>query len=167
MTLLDIILLIILFIFFASGLWFGLIHTLGALLGLVGGIFAARFFYNDLAPVITPYCLGNTFLAQIASFIIIFILLKFLISIIFDIINKFFNILAIIPFLKTINRLAGGIFNLLEGALICGIILFLASRFPIIPLVEKILAESQVAQILIKIGGILAPLLPEAFKLLK
>ena len=41
MTILDLILIIILFFFTFSGFWFGLIHTLGALIGTIAGVLVA------------------------------------------------------------------------------------------------------------------------------
>jgi uncharacterized membrane protein required for colicin V production len=81
----------------------------------------------------------------------------------FSLINKVFNIFTFIPFLKSINRLAGAALGFLEGALILGLVLFFLSNFPIAWLVDLI-NQSSVAQFLIKIAKVLWPLLPIGLK---
>jgi len=164
MTVLDFILLIIIFFFTFSGFWFGLIHTLGALIGTIAGVLVAGNYFEWLADIASPIFMGNDNLAKIISFIVIFIIVNRLIGLVFWMIDKVFKIIAVIPFLKTINRLAGAILGLLEGAVILGILLIMVGKFPFADYIIPAIENSQIAQWLLHVGKILAPLLPELVK---
>jgi len=161
MTILDFILLIILFFFTFSGFWFGLIYSLGALVGTVAGVLVAGYYFEQLAGLINPIFMGNENLAKVVAFLLIFILVNRLVGLVFWLINKVFKVIAIIPFLKTINRLAGAVLGLLEGALVLGIVLVMIGRFPFSNFIIPAIESSKVAKWLIHIGKILVPLLPE------
>lgn len=166
MILLDIILLIILGGFVLFGLWFGLIHTLGALLGTVVGALIAGHYYLPFADWLGNF-FGHTNTVKIISFIIIFVIANRLIGLIFYIIDKIFKIFSILPFLKTINRLAGAILGFLEGILIIGVSLYVASRYPLGDWFNNALTNSSVAHWLITVAKIITPLLPEVIRQLK
>lgn len=159
MSILDIFIVIILLCFLLVGFRFGFIKAIGALVGIIIGTFLATLYYDVLANFSLSLFLGNLKIAKIVSFIFILILTSNLIGFIFYIINKIFNIIAIIPFLKTFNRLLGGIFSLIEGALVLGIILYLFGNY-----FQQFLTNSSLAPILIKIAGILISFLPEELK---
>lgn len=167
MTILDFILLIILFFFTFSGFWFGLIHTLGALVGTIAGVLVAGYYFEQLANVVNPIFMGNENLAKIAAFLLIFIVVNRLVGLVFWLINKVFKLIAIIPFLKTINRLAGALLGLLEGALVLGVILVMIGKFPFADFIIPAIQSSDVAKWLIQIGKILVPLLPELVRQIK
>jgi len=161
MTILDLILILIIFFFIFSGFWFGLIHALGALVGTVAGVLVAGQYFEKLAMIIGPIFGSNNNLARIIAFLIIFIVVNRLVGLVFWLINKIFNIIAIIPFLKTINRLAGAILGFLEGAIVLGVVLIMIGKFPFAGFIIPAVEASSVAKWLISIGKIFAPLLPE------
>jgi uncharacterized membrane protein required for colicin V production len=156
MPILDIFIIIILLCFLVAGFRFGFIQAIGALIGLIVGTFLAMLYYDTLANFSLSLFLGNLKIAKIVCFIFILILTSQIIGFIFYIINKIFNIIAIIPFLKTFNRLLGGIFSLIEGILILGVILYLFGNH-----FQQFLINSSLASILIKIAGILISFLPK------
>ena len=80
------------------------------------------------------------------------------------IINKFFNLLSVIPFLKTINRITGLIFGLIQGGIILGVLLVFVIKFPFAGFLISAIKASQVAKYLFEIGTWLMPLLPELFE---
>ncbi|MFH1838016.1 MAG: CvpA family protein [Candidatus Kuenenbacteria bacterium] len=157
--LLDIFIIVILLSFLLVGFRLGFIQAIGALVGLIVGTFLAVLYYDVLANFSLPLFLNNLKIAKIVSFLFILILTSHLIGFIFYIINKIFNIVAIIPFLKTFNNLLGGIFNLIEGILILGVILYLFGNY-----FQQFLTNSSLALILIKIAGILISFLPGELK---
>jgi len=163
MSLFDLILLLIIFGFIWFGFWFGLISTVGGLIGLVLGIILASRWYGILALKLIPLGLSQN-LAKIAAFLILFIAIRLVVGLIFKFLDKIFNFISIIPFLKTINRLAGAILGLIEGGLIVGLILFFSTKFPLGQGWSKILTESKFAASLIKFAKILLPLIPAAIK---
>lgn len=164
MTILDFILLILLFFFIFSGFWFGLVHTLGALVGTVAGVLVAGNYFERLAQAIGPIFMGNVNLAKVAAFLLIFIVVNRLVGLMFLLVDKVFKVLSVIPFLKTINRLAGAVLGFLEGAIVLGVVLILIGKFPFAQFIIPAIEASDVAKWLIHVGGILVPLLPELVK---
>lgn len=168
MGIFDIILLIILSGFVFYGLFFGLIRTLGSLAGVVVGAWLASHFYLQVFAWVKDLAFGFNNLGKVVVFIILFTLINRLICFAFIILDRTFDIISIIPFLKTINRLAGAILGLLMGGLILGLILYVAARYAILNnFFGGWLVDSQVAPRLIKFASVLAPLLPEVLKKLQ
>ena len=67
----------------------------------------------------------------------------------------------VIPFLRTIDRLIGGILGFFEGILVIGLSLFVVVRFPVSDWFNEVLQASTVAPWFIKTTKILQLLLPE------
>lgn len=166
MTFFDLILLLILFGFVWFGFWFGLIHSLGGILGVVLGAVLATRWYEFAAQRLLFLFGSNLVAAKIVCFVVLFILIWRLVIIIVSLINRLFDFLTFLPFLKAVNRLAGAIFGFLEGALVLGLILFFLTRFPIGSF-SDLVSKSAAAQFLIKISKLLWPLLPVALKEIK
>lgn len=167
MTILDFVLLIILFFFIATGFRFGLIMTLGSLLGTIIGVLVAGHYFEAGAGMLGGIFLGNENLARVVAFIIIFVLASRLVGLVFWLIDKFFKVLTVIPFLKSINRLAGGLLGFFEGAVVIGVALLFIDKFPFSEFVIPAVEGSQVAQFLLGYGKVLTPLLPDAVKALE
>jgi membrane protein required for colicin V production len=167
MTIIDVTLLIALGGFVLAGLWFGVIHMIGSLVGLVLGAFVAGRFYGQVADIITPLIGGNINLGKILAFLVLFILVAKLVGLVFSIIEKIFKFIAVIPFLKTFNRLLGAVFGLIEGTLILGLVVYFAGKFPVSSAFEAMFVESQIGRALNSVGKLLAPLLPAAVRAMR
>ncbi len=153
--LLDLILILAVFGFVLFGLWFGVVHTLGALVGTVAAAVIAGQYYT-LAPG------GDA--GKVIGFILIFIVVNRLIGFIFYLVDRAFHFLTILPFLKSINRLAGGVLGLIEGLLVVGTALIVASKFNLGPWFTDAFTKSVVAPSIVAFAAVLLPLLPEALK---
>ncbi|MDD4996181.1 MAG: CvpA family protein [Patescibacteria group bacterium] len=164
MTFFDLILLLILLGFVWFGFWNGLIQTIGGIISVVLAVFIASRWYETIALKIMPFLSDNFNLARLLGFIAVFILARFVIFILFKILNKLFDILSFIPFLKTINRLAGAILGFVEGALIIGLVLYFSMKFPLGENWTELVSNSKVALPLIGFSKILLPLVPKALK---
>lgn len=167
MNVLDIVLLVILAGFILSGFFAGIIHMIGSLVGLLVGAWAAGHYYGVLAGWIAPLVGGNANLASIIAFFVVFVVVNRLFGLVVFIVDKIFKIIAIIPFLKTFNRLLGAGLGLIEGTLVLGLAVYFASRFSFAAAFEAALRGSEIAKALYNIGLILAPLLPEAVRAIK
>ena len=167
MSILDFILLIILFGFTFAGFWFGLIHSIGALVGTVAGVIVAGNYFVWLGSIIQPILMHNENLAKIIAFILLFLIVNRLVGFIFWIIGKVFNVLTVLPFLKTINRLSGAVLGLVEGILVLGIVLVMIGKFPFSSYIIPTMDTSQVAKFLVNAGKILMPLLPDVIEYTK
>lgn len=150
----DLILILIVFTFVLFGLWFGLVHALGGLLGtLVGAVIAVKYFKR--------WAVTN--LGQVISFIVLFTLGSRITGFIFYGIERVLKVSNIIPGIKTLNRLAGGILGLAEGCIVVGIGLLFASKFPFLALLTQI-GKSEIAQFLIGVGTTVLPFFPRVLK---
>lgn len=150
----DLILILILFSFVLFGLWFGLIHAIGGLLGTVIGAIVASRYYKRW---------GVTNLAQVISFIVLFTLGSRITAFIFYGIEKLLKVASILPGIKTINRLAGGLLGLAEGAIVVGVALVFMTKFPF-PWLITAVGRSEIAQFVMGIGTTVLPFFPQAFK---
>ncbi len=163
MTLFDLILILIVFGFVWFGFWFGLIHALGGLVGLIVGAAVASRWYDDLAEKILFLFGSQGNLAKVVSFLIIYIITNRLVGFIFFIIGRILRPITHLPFLKTINRVAGAFIGFVEGSLTIGLILYFMTKFPIGWLM-KFIENSKLAQHFINLAKFLLPLLPEVLK---
>lgn len=161
LTILDLALILALFIFIALGFSMGLIQAIGAIVGVILGAMIANDYFKDFGNFLTPFFLGNSALALTISFIIIFSIVNRLVGLIFYVVGKFFNLLSIIPFLKTFNRLLGAIFGAIEGCLVLGLLIYFLSGIQFWPWLNSTLAGSVIAPWLIYFAGILMPLIPQ------
>ncbi len=156
--------LIILFLYFVfSGFWFGLIHTVGVILGVVVGVLAAGNFYESVATFL-QFLFFKAGVAHVVAFILIFVVVNQLVGFIFQRIDKGFKLVSIIPFLGPINRLAGAVLGIVAGFLILGTILTVAKAYPFSDSFSHSLETSQIAHLLIGGAAILTALLPEHLK---
>ncbi len=167
MSFVDIILLIILGGFVLFGFWFGIIHTLGALIGTIAGAYLAGHNFAAVAGFVQSYIGGSLAVWKVIAFILIFTIVNRLVGFVFYILDKLFHLLTVIPFLKTINRLAGAILGLIEGALVIGLTLHIAGVVPLSSwFADRVLEPSSIARYMLGVARVLLPLLPEAFRVL-
>ncbi len=167
MSTFDIVLLVIIGGFGLFGLWFGIVHTLGSLMGTVLGIFLASHYYSPVADWIIKTTGWGENVSRVIVFAVAFILINRLVGLAFWLVEKFLNIFLGLPFIGTINRMFGLIFGLLEGILVVGFIFYFIARFPIGENFMTMLGESQIAPYTVKLAAMLWPLLPEALRILK
>jgi len=165
MGIFDVILLFILFGFLYGGLFNGLIKSLGAILSIIIGASFASFFYLKLFVVIGGFFGPFENIGKSVCFILMFLLIGAVVGIAVKIVDRAYNLISFIPFLKTINRFAGAILGLFEGVLVLGLILYIfAKYFKVSSSVGGLLINSEIAPILIKISKIFIPFLSNVLK---
>ncbi len=135
---------------------------------MIVGIFLASRFYVDFYESF-DYLFGQyEGLGKIASFLLLYGVISKLVSFGFAIIEKIFNLLTIIPFLKSFNKLGGAILGFFLGGIILGLLLYLGSKhFILDSLLGASLVNSQITPILLFFAKLVSPLLPEAVKMMK
>ena len=168
MSIFDVVLLISLAGFVFYGIFFGLIRTFGTFAGVLVGAFLASRFYLPVSDWLNSFFFGYGNLGKVLVFILLFSLFNRLTGFVFYLLDRAFNIVSIIPFLKTFNRLGGAILGFITGSLILGLILYVASRYSFIGnWFGDSLVSSKVAPFLLKVANMLLPFLPEMLKKLQ
>lgn len=156
-----------LLVFLASYVWVGfasgLIQSVGSFLGLFLGVFAASRWFAWLGPVIAPL-VGGALAGSIVAFILLFVVVSRFTGIVVVLINKIFNLIAIVPGLRLTNRLGGAAFGFVEGALAIGITLHFVSRLPIGATATHALTTSRLVPYFAKVTDWLVGLLPEVLR---
>jgi len=168
MSIFDVVLLIALAGFVFYGIFFGLIRTFGTFAGVLVGAFLASRFYLPVSDWLNTFFFGYNNLGKVLVFILLFSLFNRLTGFAFYLLDRAFNIISIIPFLKTFNRLGGALLGFITGSLILGLVLYVASRYAFIGnWFGDSLVSSKVAPFLLKVANMLLPFLPEMLKKLQ
>jgi membrane protein required for colicin V production len=162
MIILDVALLLFLAGFVFYGLFFGLIKTLGSLAGVLIGAWAAGKYHLAFYGFAQSLFIGHEGIGKIISFVIVFIIVNRLVGLLFILLDKVFHFLTIIPFLKTINRLAGAVLGLLEGGLVLSLLIFVINKYAMIGgWFNLAVAGSKIVPFLDKFNTVLAPIMPQ------
>lgn len=143
MLLTDIVLIIALLGFIGAGTKDGFVHTLGRLIGAVVGFLFAKAWFLSLASIfglILPLSW-----ARVVAFLLIFLFINRLVGMLFKLVDGAFSILSILPFLKSINALLGGILGFVEGVVLLGGAIYLILTFSLEPHLVQWLSLSSVA----------------------
>lgn len=160
MSILDIILILILFAFSFFGFWAGFLQSLGSLIGVGIGAYVGGRYYPEVASWLSRY-IKNEQIGSVVSFALIFGVVNKLTGLVFYLIDRIFKIVSLLPFLKTFNRIFGAILGSVEGIFALGLVLYFLARFPISETFTSAMQNSQVAQWLVRVGNVFVPLLPD------
>ena len=117
MELLDIIILVLIGIGVIQGLMKGFLKQLFAIVGLVAGLLIARSLYNVVAMQLETIFGTSITIAQIVSFILIWVIVPLLCIMVANVLTKALNAIC----LGWINRLLGGLFGALKVLLLIGL----------------------------------------------
>ncbi len=164
MTLVDIVLLIIIGGFAMFGFWFGLIHTLGSLLGTAVGAFFATRWYEPMVEWIVDITGWSENVSAVLSFVITFVVINRLVGFLFSMGERFFKRFTSLPFIVSIDRFLGLLLGIFEGLVTLGIIFLFIDKFPINETLIDLLGASKVLPHTINAADILLPLIPEGIK---
>jgi len=145
---LDIAILVILGIFLLKGAWRGLLREICSLAGLFIGGFLAFSFHEPLGQVLTESFRLPPTLANIASFLLLFLLTVIFFGVLGFLLSKFVKLI----FLGGFNRVEGAVFGLGEGVLLIAIALFVATLGEAPRFLQPLLKNSQLAPPFIELG---------------
>ena len=118
MNTVDIILGIILLIAFYTGIKKGLFVSLASLIGLIAGVYGAIYFSHFAASFLSNYFNWSEQSMNLAAFAVTFLLIVLVIALAGKLLTKIADFVA----LGWINKLLGGIFNVLKIAFIISVI---------------------------------------------
>lgn len=167
MSFFDLILVCIIGGFVLFGLWFGIVATLGSLVGTVFGVFLASRWYTLPATWLINATHWNANFSKVLVFIILYLIINRLIGFIFYILDQTFTLITRLPFINSLDHLLGGIFGFLEGVIALGITFYFVSRFPLSAGFMAQVNASHVAPFCVSIASLLWPLVPVALQTLQ
>lgn len=167
MSFFDITLIVVIGVFGLFGFWFGFIHTLGSVLGTIFGAYLASRYYQPMADWLIGVTGWSPNGSRVIMFIIAFVLINRLVGFVFWVIDRVFKIVTHLPFIRSIDRIFGGILGLAEGLITLGLIFYFIERFPLSEHIMAMVEHSRIVPLTVAIAAVLVPLLPEAMKLLK
>jgi membrane protein required for colicin V production len=139
MNWLDIVIIVVVVLLGLAGLRQGIVRTVFGIAGLIGGIFLAGRYYDELAALLFPS--GVTW-ANIAAYAIIAIATLVVAGVIGWLIVKLVNFAA----LGWLDRLIGFILGIVIGGLLCAAILAIAVKY--YPGMEATVNQSVIAKFL-------------------
>lgn len=153
MNIFDVIVLIILLYGLMMGLIKGFIIEVAGIIALILGVTGSFKFARILEVSLNSYVDWSPKTIQIASFIILFIIIIYAVSLLAKMITKTLKIIA----LGMINRIFGGIFGLLKWCVILSSLVLVSQEInEIITLIpDKTLKDSVSYSLLDKLGGFL------------
>lgn len=151
MNLVDVAILVVLALFVVKGLLRGLLKELCSLLGLFGGLAIALLFHPYLAEGLLKSFSLPPQLCVVIAFAALFLLTVLLFALIGAILSRFIKLL----FLGGFNRVAGGLFGILQGGAVLILVLFGLSRSPLPDQARFLLHQSRLAPPLVDMGDTL------------
>lgn len=143
MLIVDLVLAFILLGFVGMGLKDGFVHTLGRFIGSILGFIAARAWSIYLVGIFGIFMPAGW--ARIIAFILIFVLITRVVGMAFKLVDGVFEIIKILPFLKSIDKLLGAILGTVEGVIMLGGVIYLVLTFHLSPTLINWFAGSHVA----------------------
>lgn len=161
MFLIDIVLLILLGAFVIKGIKDGFIDALCSMVAIGLGLYAASLWYSLGAHWLMKFTGWGVTFSNILAFIIIFIIINRLVSWILYLGQRFLDVIAKLPVIKSLNTLAGGLFGLVSGILVLGLVISSVQRFGQGSLAVGI-THSVVAGYILKICSFIVPYLSRA-----
>lgn len=167
MSLFDLVLVIIIGGFGLVGLWFGLVHTLGSLIGTVAGVYLASRYYGFLADWLIKVTGWAGNFPKVVTFIVAFIIIDRLVGLVFWVLDKILSIVTRLPFIRSINRLFGFVFGLAEGIIVVGMAFYFINFFPLSAKFMNMAVDSKIVPYTVKVASVLWPLLPKALNVLQ
>ena len=148
MNIFDILILIILGAFVLKGLLRGLMKELCTLVGLIAGALLALNFYGPLAKSMkTAFSLPDQ-LCAILAFLAIFLLTMLLFVFVGIILSRYVKLM----YVGGLNRVAGGLFGLIQGVIILSLLVFALTLKPLPGGIDVQLEVSTLAPPFIHLG---------------
>ncbi|MEW6007787.1 MAG: CvpA family protein [bacterium] len=157
MNSLDIAIIAIFLISIFIGLLRGITREIFSLLSIFCGIIIASRSYQKFSPLIFKY-INNEPLANIISFVVVFLITSLFVSLIGIILEKMWKILHLTLF----DRIFGAIFGIIRGFVLIGLMVILVEKFPI-GATQRLVASSMFFPFFSSLKDILISLFPFQF----
>jgi uncharacterized membrane protein required for colicin V production len=164
MSTIDFIVLGVVGAFGVAGFSLGFLHMVGSLIGVVAGVALASRWFDGVGHWASTAIGGSENVWRIVAFTLIYVVIARLGGWAADLVGK---TLSFVPFSKTIGRVLGVAFGVLEGLVLVALVAYLASKVGFgVPLANAIKA-SVLGVPLSHVGAWLEPLFPAAISAAK
>ncbi|MFH0874010.1 MAG: CvpA family protein [Candidatus Komeilibacteria bacterium] len=157
MNIVDYIIIAVLIIFFFKGFRAGIIGSLGWIIGLVAGVWAAGKYVEQAASWLDQW-LHNPSWSAVLGFIGVLLIVMVIIGLFFWLANKIVNF---VPFVGVVNRFFGGILGIIEGALLIGVALWFILILPLNNSFTQAINNSSLKTSFVNASGWVRALLPD------
>ena len=157
MNLLDGVLIAILGYCLIRGIFRGLIKEVAAIIGVLGGYYAAYTYYPTVAHILAQW-ISNPGYLNIFSFLLIFMAVFWMVSIAGVVLKYLMNI----AFLGWADRISGAVFGALKAVLISLVVILVLTTF--LPRNAAIIKDSKGAYGLIRFSAYLVKVAPKEMK---
>ncbi|MBI2476805.1 CvpA family protein [Candidatus Uhrbacteria bacterium] len=128
----DLIFLVIVLVFVGQALVRGFVASAVSLVGLVATVAVTLFVHPVVFEWLRPF-VGEKPVWSIVAFAVLFLIVSQLVGYLAHAIIRVFRVISAIPFTKSIDRLLGGVFGLLEGVLFAGALTWFLVTYPVLP----------------------------------
>ena len=160
MSTLDTLLIVVILLCGILGIYWGFIRQVLSVAGLIAGLVLASRYGERVADWLSSFVTSGT-VAQALGFLFVLIAVSATVSLLATLLRRFVGLL----FLGWLDHLIGGVLGLVQGALLCTVILLVAAVFPTAVFADA-LADSRVAPQLVRIiGSMILLFLPAPFHL--
>jgi membrane protein required for colicin V production len=157
MSSVDTIIVVIILLTGALGIYWGFIRQVLALAGLLAGLVFASRYGASVADALSSFVASDT-LARVLGFGGVLLGVSAAASLLASLLRRFVGLL----FLGWLDHLVGGLLGLLQGLVVSTVVLLAAATFPL-ALWASAVADSHFAPMLVRMFSFLLPLLPDAF----
>ena len=142
------------------GIYWGCIRQVLSVVGLIAGLVLANRLGGRAADAFSSF-VTNDALAQVLGFVFVLLAVSAVVSLLATLLRRFVGLL----FLGWLDHLIGGVLGVLQGALVCTVVLVVAAFFST-ELFTSALEKSRVAPQLMRVlGTVVLAFLPAPFHL--
>jgi len=160
MSTLDTVLIVVIVLCGILGIYWGFLRQVLSVAGLIAGLVLASRYGERVADWLSSFITNDT-AVQALGFLLVLIAVSAIVSLLATLLRRFVGLL----FLGWLDHLIGGVLGLIQGALLCTVILLVAAVFPTAAFADA-LANSRVAPQLVRIiGSMILLFLPAPFHL--
>jgi membrane protein required for colicin V production len=160
MSTLDTLLIIVILLCGILGIYWGFIRQVLSVAGLIAGLVLASRYGERVGDWLSSFITNNT-VVQALGFLLVLIAVSATVSLLATLLRRFVGLL----FLGWLDHLIGGVLGLIQGMLLCTVILLVAAVFPT-EIFANALADSRVAPQLVRVvGSVVLIFLPAPFHL--
>lgn len=160
MSTLDTFLIVVIVLCGILGIYWGFIRQVLSVAGLIAGLVLASRYGERVADWLSSFITNET-VVQALGFLFVLIAVSAIVSLLATLLRRFVGLL----FLGWLDHLIGGVLGLVQGMLLCTVLLLVAAVFPT-AVFANALADSRVApQLMRVIGSMILIFLPAPFHL--